>query len=68
MKNQLKKFLNLKNKITLLSCIDNKEYRYHGFIVGVSKKFVCMWTINDWHHDGYEIIPRRFVTKLINSK
>lgn len=49
--------INQSKKITIFTSFEDIEETFHGYIVGISNEFICLWNVEDWHHNGFKIIP-----------
>ncbi len=65
---ELEKHFKNGHKITLSSEIEDDEEIYHGYIAEMSRGFVCLWLVSDWHHDGFLIMPIKYVTNVRHGK
>lgn len=68
MYSELETHLKRNHKVTLSSEIEDDEDVYHGYIVGLTRNLVCLWLVVDWHHDGFAIMPVKYVTGIRHGK
>lgn len=64
MYDELNKHVKGNHKVTLTSDIGGEEEVYHGYIVGLTDYYCCLWLVVDWHHDGFLIIPNKYITDI----
>jgi len=68
MYSELEKHFEGNHKITLSSNIEDDEEVYHGYIVGLTRNFICLWLVVDWHHDGFLVMPVKYRTGVRHGK
>jgi len=68
MRSKLERHLEKHHHVAVFSKIADNEEIYRGYVVGLSRNLVCMWLVTEWHHDGFIIIPIKYVTKVRYGK
>jgi len=61
---KLKHYFKKKYYLTIYSNIEENEENYEGYIVDINSDFVCLYIIEDWHNDGYVILPIKYITSV----
>ncbi len=68
MYSELEKHFTKNNKVKVWSDIEDDEETYYGYIVGLTRNFVCLWCVEYWHHDGFMILPIKHITEIRHGK
>jgi hypothetical protein len=55
-RDKLKETEGTRRSVTINIDVDGDESRYHGFVVGLSRKLVILHELDEFHLDGYRIL------------
>jgi hypothetical protein len=63
-RDKLKATEGTRRSVTISIDVDGDESRYHGFVVGLSRKLVVLHVLDDFHLDGYRILRVKDVVNV----
>ncbi len=58
---------NLKSKSAYTTVtIRHNDYEddFSGYIVAESESLICLWVVEDWHHNGFLVSPKNVITNV----
>lgn len=57
-----------RDSVTIWTEVDGDESRFHGFVVGLSRKLVVLHELDEFHLDGYRILRVNDIVKTRTGK